>query len=100
MRELFGCAASQSQEYGVAAFIRDAGFASVGIDRVTRFIKIFRADVKWLMNIGDIMCQQDDRDRFGDLARIILRRLTLEDAGAESDHVHHIPLTAASLAIR
>ena len=92
-------AANQPQHERVAAFVFDPGLIFIGIDCLPGLIEVFRADMKWLVNVTDVVRQQDHRDRFGDLARIIFRDFAAQNIDAIGDHVDDVPLAATGFSV-
>src|SRR5437016_6118348 len=55
--------------------------------------------MKWLMNVAEIMSQQNYRNRFRNLARIIRGNFTTQNANAVRNCMHDIPVATPGLAI-
>src|ERR1700719_2176559 len=87
------------KEHCVTAFVLGSWLASVRINSLARIVEIICPDMKRLMDITDVMGQQNDGDRFGDFARIILWDFAAQNMYAVGNHVHNVPLTAPSFAI-
>src|SRR5436190_23842737 len=51
------------------------------------------------MNISNVMSQQNDRYRLGDLPFILLGRLPLQNLHAVPDHVHDVPFAAPGISV-
>src|SRR5436190_415667 len=84
---------------GVSTFVTQAGRAAVGIDWFSGLIEIFGAYMERLVNVADTMRQQNHRNRFGNLARVIRGNFAAQDANAVRDCVYHIPVATAGFAI-
>src|SRR5438552_13233394 len=51
------------------------------------------------MNVTDTMRQQNERNRFRDLARVILGNFTAQNPDAVRNGLHHIPVAAPNLPV-
>src|SRR5207244_3684139 len=87
------------QTQSIPAFIAQTDRAAIGIDRFAFFVEILGTDVKRLMNVTDAMRQQNERNRFRDLARVILANIATQNSDAVRNGVDHIPVAASSLAV-
>ena len=73
LRALMSSAARELERNGIAALIFQPRLAPIGIDFLPALIKIFRADMERLMNVGQVVREENHGDRFCYLARIIFR---------------------------
>src|SRR5206468_996258 len=83
---------NRKQSQFVSALISETWIARRRIERISLSVKILRADVQWLMNVTEVMNQENQRHRFRDRARIVLRLVALQYSDTERDHVHDIEL--------
>src|SRR5438045_353469 len=87
------------QTQSVPTFVTQAGSVTVGIDWFSCVVEIFGAHMKRLMNVPEIMGQQNYRNRFRNLARIIRGNFTAQNGNAVRNCMHDIPVATSGFAI-
>jgi hypothetical protein len=49
-------------------------------------VKVVRTDMQWLMNVRDVVREENDGNRLGNLALVLLGNSSLQDVDAERNH--------------
>src|SRR4029453_7489688 len=57
--------------------------------------------MQWLMNVRDVVREENDGNRLGNLALVLLGNSSLQDVDAERNHMHDVPFapTGSTIAI-
>lgn len=80
----------ENQKEGVSALVfqRPMNTGGVGVNRTALAVEKFRPNVKRLMDVPHKMGKQNEGDRLGDLARIVLAHPAGKNIHAIGNHVH------------